>query len=471
MDIGLDHYSRSSHQLSFRFHAGALSFSTSFWYQGVDLLALEARFGHTAMARIYFHIAACELLALSSLRPTTVDFGPLAEHHTPAFAALWQTLFDRIWAQWRYENRLPRERGPALPAPAASGAGAAGPGQGPIAQVPGPVEALAFCGGGKDSLVCLTLLEDAGIRYDAHVYSHSIYGPQAPQHALIDGLMAHLKPGAVHRGWVQSEFLDAPVLALHPELEISTLCAAETPSSLFAALPVALAHGHRYLVLGHERSADVGQLVWDETGEDVNHQWGKSLAAEALLNGYIRDHLVTGVEYFSLLKPIYDVLICNLLRGRDAAVRHTHSCNLEKPWCKRCPKCAYVWLHYAAWLPQPLVDDIFGADNLLDFDENQLTYRQLLGLEDRLPFECIGQVGEVRLAFQRCYERGRRGRAMDTFLGEVGPLAPETRRALLDQYLAVAPEHAAIPPAIGERVLPLMRAAAREAHARLAEPS
>jgi hypothetical protein len=35
-------------------------------------------------------------------------------------------------------------------------------------------------------------------------------------------------------------------------------------------------------------SADAGNLLWERTGEQVNHQWGKSLGAELLLNSYIQ---------------------------------------------------------------------------------------------------------------------------------------------------------------------------------------
>jgi len=47
----------------------------------------------------------------------------------------------------------------------------------PPARVPeGEVELLAFCGGGKDSLVAMNLLERAGPPFATLAYSHSIYG-------------------------------------------------------------------------------------------------------------------------------------------------------------------------------------------------------------------------------------------------------------------------------------------------------
>ena len=209
--------------------------------------------------------------------------------------------------------------------------------------------------------------------------------------------------------------MESPVLALGSQGGSKTLTAAETPSSIFTAIPFALQHGYLYFSLGHERSADTGQVFWEETGEDVNHQWGKSLEAEEMLNNYVQENLVSNLTYFSILKPIYDVMIFNLLRQDLDAVKDTHSCNEAKPWCKKCPKCAYVWLNYMAWLPVELVDEIFEGTNLFDIEENQETFMQLIGAADQLPFECIGQADESRLAFEMCHRKGLKGKAMDSY--------------------------------------------------------
>jgi hypothetical protein len=115
---------------------------------------------------------------------------------------------------------------------------------------------------------------------------------------------------------------------------------------------------------------------------------------EILLNEYIRAELISNFSYFSLLQPIYDVLIFNLLRRDVQAVPHTHSCNIRKPWCRRCPKCAYVWLNYMAYLPVALVNAIFKT-NLFNLEENRESFRQMLGLAKHTPFECIGQIPET----------------------------------------------------------------------------
>ena len=341
-------------------------FTTSLWWEGLDLDALGHRFGTELVRKLVFHIAAFEANKAASLRPDVFDLGPFADLGTERFRALWSTVLRHVWGQWRYENGFADYDGPEIAGPPASPT-PAGP---PVPDAERRI--LLFCGGGKDSLVAGRVLEEAGLGYSSYAYAHSTYGRPAPQHALIDGLLDQLAPVARARHWVADDFLDAPVLELRPGLGVRTVTAAETPSSLFGALPLALDRGCTDLLVGHERSADVANLVWDRTGEAVNHQWGKSLEAEELLRSYVDAELLPGTSYASLLKPAHDVLIFTALRESLAAVPATHSCNIDKPWCRRCAKCAYVWINYRAYLPAGVVTATFGDENLLDVGEPDL---------------------------------------------------------------------------------------------------
>lgn len=273
-------------------------------------------------------------------------------------------------------------------------------------------------------------------------------------------MLDHGSPRHRRRLWIFDDFLESPVLQLGLDDGPKTLTAAETPSSIFTAIPFALQHGYLYFSLGHERSADTGQVFWKKTGEDVNHQWGKSLEAEELLNNYVQENLVSNLTYFSILKPIYDVMIFNLLRQDLDAVPYTHSCNEAKPWCKKCPKCAYVWLNYMAWLPVELVNEIFEDTNLFDTEENQKTFMQLIGAADQLPFECIGQANESRLAFEMCHRKGLEGKAMDRYL----ELEFDTDfEHVFDTYLSVDEPGNHFPKFIWDSVLPQLAEMQNEA--------
>jgi hypothetical protein len=448
-------FTRSRHQLAYTAHLDGLQFSTSLWYESVDFLELEATYSAGLIRRIYFHIIAFDANRLVSLKPDIIDFGPFTDLVTPDFVDLWLQIFLGVWGQWRYENCLPDYREPKLVT--ATGRKRAGK---PVAvpSKPGLPRTLAFCGGGKDSLLAMRLLNEAAEPFDTLAYSHSVYGDHVRQHQLIDGVLDHSAVNQRHRIWIYDDFLPSPVLALYPELGIKSLTAAETPASAFAALPVAMAHGLQYLTLAHEKSADTGNMEWALTGESINHQWGKSLAAERLLSQYIRKQLLTNVYYFSILKPVHDAVIFSSLRDYPTTVASAHSCNVSKPWCRRCAKCAYVWLNYAAYLPEPLVKDIFG-ENLFDVEENMLWFRQLLGLEEHTPFECVGQVEESRLAFQLCRLRGYQGQAIALY-AQAFPngCSPDS----IESFFAISSEQHMIPADLANNVLPLLTKKARQ---------
>ena len=452
--IRIDEISHSRHQLAMRFSLDDLRFDVTYWYNDVDLKHLERKFGTAAMSKIYFHIMAFEVNKLSSLKPAAIDWGPYSHHCTEAFHTLWQTIIHKVWAQWRFENELPNYVGPTCVNSTASDSIA------PLENELQDPEILCFCGGGKDSLVAMKLLENADLSYSSFAYSNSIYGASQPQHQLIERLLAHGKPARRHQLWVYDSFVDSPVLQLYPEYGVRTLAAAETPSSIFAALPIVLQHGYQYLALAHEHSANVGNLVWESTGEEINHQWGKSDEAERLLNDYLRLELISNCSYFSALQPVYDVLIFNLLRNHLEAVPATHSCNVRKPWCCRCPKCAYVWLNYMAYLPTELVNSIFDV-NLFDLEENQRWFYQMLGLGKHTPFECIGQIAEVQLAFELCKRKGLTGKAMDMYLREFSSIDLDP---IIAKYLSVDQAQMRIPEAIAKKIIPQMHEAAKEAH-------
>jgi hypothetical protein len=451
----LEHLGWARHQLTVRYRLGDLAFHTAYWYPDTDLVALAARYGHEVMERVHLHTALFEGLKLTSLRPAAIDLGPYARHHTAALEALLRAVHRGVWAQWRYENDLPHEPlAPFVSAPRA-------PRADPVRRPDVAPEVLLFCGGGKDSLVAMKLLERAAVPYASLGYAASAYGPAAPQHALLDGLLDLGAPVRRHRQTVLDDFTDAPVIALHGEaFGTRSVTAAETPSSIFAALPIALDRGYSHLVLGNEASANRGNLRWRRTGEEVNHQWGKSLAAERLLDAYIRDELVADLGVFSVLMPLHDVLIFELLRRDEAGVGRTHSCNVRKPWCRRCPKCAYVWLGLRAHLDPRSTDAIFGED-LLEAPENQDHFRGLCGLGEHVPFECVGRVEESRLALALCHARGLLGPRGAALAAALPPLSapPELFTAALD--------HAAIPAEFVAGLATQMRAAEASARARV----
>lgn len=444
--LWLGEVKRSRHQLALRYGIDDLHFETTLWYEDCDLLALEAAHGAEFMDRLGFHMLLLEASKLVSLRPDVLDLGGQARWYTRACEQMWRRVVRHVWGQWRYLHDDPHYLGPEVLSTSVEHVAA------PIRLTPGPVEVLSFCGGGKDSLVGAKLLERAGVPFATFGYSNSIYGRAEPQHALINRLAERCAGTRHHRLRVFDSVVEAPLRQVYPE--IREVLAAETPCSLFAALPILLQHGYRAMVLAHERSANTGNLVWPRTGEDINHQWGKSYEAERLLNDYLRTELVANVSYYSVLQPIHDTTIFNLLRQDEALVGAgaTHSCNIAKPWCGRCAKCAYVWLNYMAYLDPAEVRRAIPG-NLFDVEENQTWFFQMLGLGEHTPFECIGQVEEARLAFELCHRKGLTGRAMDLYRQHFPAL---DTALILDRLLSVDMAQSAIPEALAAHLRPLL---------------
>jgi UDP-N-acetyl-alpha-D-muramoyl-L-alanyl-L-glutamate epimerase len=430
-----------------------LRFHVTVWYEDVDFGALERQFGAEAIERVCVHIALFQLNAACSLRPDVLELGRYARHLTDDLVRLWRTVFHHVWAQWRYEHDLPDYDGPRFVDPVQ-------PAPAPLRAPDGPVELLAFCGGGKDSLVALKLLERAGLPFATLGYAHSVYGAAEPQHALLDRIGAVTPRARAERQWVIDDLLDAPVARLRPQLGVKYILAAETPASVFAALPIALARGYRGLVVAHEASANSGNLTWN--GEVVNHQWGKGWDAEQLLDRYVGQQLVGNLRYFSVLQPIHDEVIFELLTRDTELAPLTHSCNVQKPWCGSCAKCAYVWLQFAAHLPPAVVHATFGSD----FGErpaNERWFREMLGLAEHTPFECVGSAPEARLALTLARARGFHGSRLASYAAAVGPVDVATIAAPL---LLVGAQHG-MPAQVAAGVMPQLVDAAQAAAVRL----
>ncbi len=401
----LERFDIEKDRLFFEVNVMGRLFSTSIWYKNVNFHLLKDTIGSASLERIVAHIAAFEMNKYGSLRIDEVDLGELSKYVDKPFVGLWNDVFLHVWAQWRFENDLPHEKPPHLVAKAKQS-------HYPHALPKRTKKALTFFGGGKDSFVSAHLLREAGLVFDVLEYSSSIYGNRAEQ-SDVEELAHNASPlSSINELAVYDDFLDSPILEYDgEEYKIHTLAAAETPASIFECLPIVLQSGYEALALGHEKSANYPNLLWDkEDYGPVNHQWGKSLEAQKKISSYIKTQLITDTTYYSTLMPFSDPAIFSILSTLPwELINQAHSCNVTKPWCRRCAKCVYVWLFYLAFLDDKKVtDEIFKGEALFDIEDNHSILRMLVGLESQTPFECVGQPPESRLAIALCYQKGFR---------------------------------------------------------------
>lgn len=257
------------------------------------------------------------------------------------------------------------------------------------------------------------MLQEAEIPFASMQYSHSVYGQSDVQHNLITEVLEHVNPIKKHQISIHDDFIDCPFLQLYFPVS-SGITAPETPISIFESLFLMLDVEYSYLCLAHEKSANTGNLFWEDIGREVNHQWGKSFEAEQLLDRFVRDHILSNFKYFSIFQPIYDFRIFENFSKYPELLLKINSCNIKKPWCKKCPKCAYVWLGLMVFLDPDAVNAVFQS-NLFDDADLLPTFREMVGLSNHTPFECIGEIDESRLMMKKCLEKGLSGKDLDLF--------------------------------------------------------
>jgi hypothetical protein len=134
--------------------------------------------------------------------------------------------------------------------------------------------------------------------------------------------------------------------------------------------------------------------------------------------------------YFSLLRPLSELEIARRFSGLPAYFDAFTSCNRAfkidessraSSWCRECPKCQFVFLALAPFVPPGRLTEIFGG-NLLDDPANLDGYLEILGLRGHKPFECVGEYDEALVALTRLGRDSRWERAR-----LVGPLTDEMR--------------------------------------------
>ena len=163
------------------------------------------------------------------------------------------------------------------------------------------------------------------------------------------------------------------------------------------------------VVFSNERSASYGSLIRSDDGlgtSEVNHQWSKSWAFEEAFAAHVRNHVAADLHYYSLLRPLSELAVARQFSKSDRYDAWFSSCNRnfhllgERPanrWCGICPKCHFVFLALAPFMPKPRLVGIFGR-NLLDDPEQSAGYDALLEFQDHKPFECVGEGRESRAA-------------------------------------------------------------------------
>lgn len=246
-------------------------------------------------------------------------------------------------------------------------------------------------GGGKDSVVSLELLKDMGI------YTYSVN-----ESSTIRNVIDRCREARGNFG--VKRILDKQILELNQRgflnghIPFSAVVA-------FSTVICAYLNQIKYIALSNESSANESTVK----GSFVNHQYSKSYEFERDFGEYIENLCDSDIHYFSMLRPLAEIQIAGLF----ARYRQYHdvfrSCNAgskQGVWCCNCSKCLFVYIVLSPFLTDEELVGIFG-ENLLNKDSLDRYFRELAGIDENKPFECVGTRREVCAAMKRFLVRGR----------------------------------------------------------------
>ena len=254
---------------------------------------------------------------------------------------------------------------------------------------------LFLVGGGKDSAVTLELLKDTKKRRGALILN--------PIQSALD----NARTAGVEDPLVVKRTIDPTLIDLNKRGYIN----GHTPFSAYLAFLgvfVASLNDFESVIASNERGASEGNVTYN--GIEVNHQYSKGVDFEKLFREYGKNYLASDIEYFSFLRPLYDLQISKLFSEYSTEHYQTFkSCNVgqkENAWCGECAKCAFVYLSLFPFIPMDQTREIFGEDY---FRKEKIGsfITDLVGLGDEKPFECVGTVDESRLAVALSIKRYR----------------------------------------------------------------
>ena len=312
-----------------------------------------------------------------------------------------------------------------------------------------PARALVAIGGGEDSLVSIEALRAAGVDQTvAWIGGSQLIRTCAERtglptlnvgRALAPQLFEINRQGA-YNGHIPVTAVNSAILVL-----------------------AALLTGAGQVVFSNERSASYGSLIVSADGtvtNEVNHQWSKGWAFEQAFGEHVERTVAADLHYYSLLRPLSELAVARQFAKSDHYDAHFSSCNRnfhilgEKPaqrWCGLCPKCHFVFLALAPFMPKTRLVRIFGR-NLLDDAGQAPGFDALLEFQDHKPFECVGEGRESRAAMAALAARAdwREDALVARFVQEIQPQLDAAELAI-DPLLELTGEHR-VPASVWERV-------------------
>ena len=177
----------------------------------------------------------------------------------------------------------------------------------------------------------------------------------------------------------------------------------------FITLITAKLYNFWYIFTSNEKSASEENTVWKDI--KINHQYSKSRKFEDDFKKYNKD-FIEWIVYKSLLSDLYEIDIARHFSKLKEFFPYFSSCNknftisketINKRWCWKCEKCAFVYLILSPYIDQEKLIKIFGK-NLFEDKDLIWTYKKLIW-KDIKPFECVWTYNESKKALKKILEK------------------------------------------------------------------
>ncbi|MET0230865.1 MAG: UDP-N-acetyl-alpha-D-muramoyl-L-alanyl-L-glutamate epimerase [Rhodanobacteraceae bacterium] len=342
-------------------------------------------------------------------------------------AAFLDALYLHGLGEFAYHNKLDLRGRIAFPVSASQRSGSQ-------PAIGSPRRTLVPIGGGKDSLVSVEILKRANDPATAVWIGNSplIAACAARTGLPMLNIARELSPTLFEYNKAGAWNGHIPVTAIN--------------SAILAV--AAILYGYDEIAYSNERSESSATLEYD--GQPVNHQWSKGWAFEKGFHALLKSHVAADLDYFSLLRPLSELAVAERFARTSRYDEAFSSCNRNfrilgpKPadrWCGQCPKCHFVFLALAPFMPKPRLLAIFGR-NLLDDIALGGAFDALMEYRDHKPFECVGEGIESRAAMAALASRAewREDAIVARFVDEVLP-ALDARALALAPLLVPSGEH------------------------------
>ncbi len=314
----------------------------------------------------------------------------------------WQSDFlNKVYqegmSQFAYENNLTRDDLAQFSAGAARTS----------TSTPGSIKSggiMALQSGGKDSLLTASLLSSSSIDFMPWYITSSEHHPAV--------LSTFRRPLTTVRRVIDRENLSKALAAggLNGHVPVTYIVQS------FAVIQAVLSGMDTILVSiaheGEEPHAWIDDLP-------INHQWSKTWQAEQMFAEYVKRYVATNLKVGSPLRRFSELRVCELFVSHawEKYGRDFSSCNVANyeqgadnttlSWCGNCPKCANSYLLFAPFMDADNLQELFNGEDLFTKSSLTRTFKGILGVDGEMkPFECVGEVDELRLAYYAASDRG-----------------------------------------------------------------